>query len=174
MVSGARELRPLRSHLCSSAPQIEASGTPASWQSHGPVRRDREGGAHHTRHIWQAEGHIAVTSAFSHKCSCSGPARALAVWGSPPTPRTHRGGTYPPELQAFLHDGVGREKDQEPVRDHAGDVAYKCHRGYVSGSRCSERLPTIPPGDSRQGRDPTLGSGVGPQDGGQSFPWALT
>lgn len=33
--------------------------------------------------------------------------------------------THPPELQAFLHDGVGREEDQEPVGDHAGDVACK-------------------------------------------------
>lgn len=37
-----------------------------------------------------------------------------------PQPRTH-----PPELQAPLQDGVGREEDQEPVGDHAGDVACR-------------------------------------------------
>lgn len=45
-----------------------------------------------------------------------------------PNPWTRRG-SYPPELQAFLHDRVGREEDQEPMRHHTGDVAWR----YMTG-----------------------------------------
>ena len=83
---------------------------------------------------------------FSDKV-CAWPSyRLLAIWGFPstPVPENTGGGTHPPELQAFLHDRVGREEDQESVRDHAGDVACKCH-GLGQWDRCPESPSTHPP-----------------------------
>jgi hypothetical protein len=37
-------------------------------------------------------------------------------------------GTHLPELQAFLHDRVGREEDQKPMGHHASNVAWKWSR----------------------------------------------
>ena len=72
---------------------------------------------------------------FSDKV-CAWPSyRLLAIWGFPstPVPENTGGGTHPPELQAFLHDRVGREEDQESVMDTVwpgleaggGDMAWE-------------------------------------------------
>lgn len=59
-----------------------------------------------------------------------------------PPHRAHTGETYPPELQALLHDRIGREEDQQPVGHHAGDVAWKC-RGWGQGrGGASAGVPT--------------------------------
>lgn len=41
-------------------------------------------------------------------------------------------GMHLPELQAFLHDRVGWEEDQEPMGYHAGNVSWK-HGGHGQG-----------------------------------------
>lgn len=74
-----RLCRPRRSHLCSLAPQTQASGPPASWQSHGPVRRDGERDARRAGHT-------------SEQGTYPSPARPVAAWGSPPAAGHTEGG----------------------------------------------------------------------------------
>lgn len=81
------------------------------------------------------------------------PCQTRGCLGLPSRRRTHRRGTHPPKLQALVHDGVGREEDQEPVGDDTGDVAWK-GRGSAQPEGCSQGPPGAPNRESRHGRGP--------------------
>lgn len=51
----------------------------------------------------------------------------LSVILGAPSLRSTCKGTHPPKLQALLHDRVGREEDQKPMRHHTSDIAWKYH-----------------------------------------------
>lgn len=96
-----------------------------------------------------------------------GPGQTLGHLGLPSHPRTLERGTHLPELQALLHDRVGREEDQEPVGDHAGDVA--CKHGLGQG-RAPAGAPWPPQGTGQGSAEPGRRPGLNGTALTQRFP----
>lgn len=59
--------------------------------------------------------------------------RLSVIWGAARSLRNICRGTHLPELQAFLHDRVGREEDQKPMGHHTSNVAWKWSRQSLEG-----------------------------------------